>query len=84
MEKIIIITKSKTIEIEKHPQGYVVINKEFQQKMHWLYLLCGGFIVGIICSSFIGSLWLLTFKQRQQLIVDLSPEPFIKKCWGYW
>ena len=87
MKKILIITKSKTFEIEKHPEkGYILKNenKDPQQKMHWMYLICGGFIIGTLCSVFIGSLWLLSFKQRQQLIVDISPEPFIKKCWGYW
>jgi len=87
MKRIIIITKSKTFEIEKHPEkGYILKNKnrDSEQQMHWIYLLCGGFVIGSISSILIGSLWLLSFKQREKFIVNVSPENFIKKCWGYW
>jgi hypothetical protein len=87
MEKIVIITKSQTFELKKHPKKGYVLNSETvssKPKMHWMYLLIGGFIIGLLCSIFIGTLWILSFRARQKFIVDVSPKKFIQKCWGYW
>ncbi len=87
MERIVIITKSKTFEIKKDPKkGYVLNSKtvSLKPKIHWIYLLFGGFIIGTLCTVFLGTLWVLSFRLRQNIIVNLSPLNFIKKSWGYW
>jgi hypothetical protein len=55
-----------------------------KQKMHWLYLWFGGFIIGILCLITLGFVWLLCYRVRKKFIFEASPKKFIQKCWGYW
>jgi len=87
MERIVIISKSKIVEVRKDSKKESVLYNEMEKlkpKMHWIYLLSGGFIIGTLCTVSLGALWLLSFRLRQNIIVNLSPVNFIKKCWGYW
>ena len=55
-----------------------------EKKMHWWYLLCGGFVIGIIALVFIETLWAITFKLVNYLGIIWLPHNLVKRCWGYW
>ena len=54
------------------------------KKMHWMYFLFGGFIIGTIAALFSGSLWALSNPLFKYFGIIWTPSNFIKRCWGYW
>jgi hypothetical protein len=54
------------------------------KKMHWLYLLCGGFIIGTICSILSPLWWNLAKWIFKNMGFYWTPTDFMKRCWGYW
>ena len=56
-----------------------------EKEMHWLYLLFGGFILGILSLIFVYSLTLV-FKGLggSDWTILHSMKNLIKRAWGYW
>ncbi len=55
-----------------------------EQKMHWVYLLCGGFIIGTICSLSMSFLWSAEMFLWRTFGIDWRPYILLRRCWGYW
>lgn len=53
-------------------------------KMHWIYLLCGGFIIGITASICSPLLWSLQNTLLRIFGGYFSVNKFLRRCWGYW
>ena len=56
-----------------------------EKEMHWLYLLFGGFILGILSLVLVYSIyWLLKGFGATEMGVLHPMRNFVKKAWGYW
>jgi membrane-associated phospholipid phosphatase len=55
-----------------------------EPKMHWLYFIFGGFIIGILAAIFSGALWSLSAPLLKLFGVAWTPSKFIRRCWGHW
>lgn len=55
-----------------------------EKRMHWIYLICGGFIIGLIATAFASTLWALCVSLLKYFGVIWTPRRFIQRCWGYW
>jgi hypothetical protein len=55
-----------------------------EKNMHGIYLLCGGFIIGIACSLLAPFLWGLSRIIFNWFGALWVPTTLMKKCWGYW
>jgi hypothetical protein len=53
-------------------------------RMHWLYFLFGGFLVGAVASILHPLTWSLSMTLFRVFGARFRPFKFLRRCWGYW